>query len=325
MITVDHGRIRIGIDGRELEGKRRGIGRYVFELCRQLDEVLPNAEFYIYSRVPIEMPVESRRWILRVEPSSVAQRLSPLLWLKIRGGSLCRHDGLDAYWGAAVFLPKLGSQVRTVTTVYDLCFRLTPETYVFGHLQGVRLFFARDVLKADAVLCISDGTSARLHSYLGRKADAIVRPAVGGSFRPQSKEDIMSCRNIYGLSFPYILSVASWEPRKNIERLVRTFGEMKSRGLLGGLRLVLVGKRGCKFKRLEYLVEKSGTNHVMSLGYVPDEHLPALYAGAVIFAFPSIYEGFGIPVLEARACGAPVVTTDIPELREAGGSDAVYT
>jgi glycosyltransferase involved in cell wall biosynthesis len=191
-------------------------------------------------------------------------------------------------------------------------------------LQGVRICFARDVLRADTVLSISDGTSARLQSYLGRKADAIVRPAVGDSFRPQTKDDVLTCRRIYGLSFPYILSVASWEPRKNLERLVRTFVEMKSRGVIGDRQLVLVGKRGCQYRRLERLIEDCGTDHVRPLGYVPDEQLPPLYAGADVFVCPSIYEGFGIPVLEARACGALVVASDIPELREAGGRDAIY-
>jgi glycosyltransferase involved in cell wall biosynthesis len=324
MTIVDDSRIRIGIDGRELEGRRRGIGRYVFELCRELDRVLPNAEVNVYSRVPIEMPVISSRWISRVEPSSLGRRLSPLLWLKLRGGAVCRNDGLDVYWGTAVFLPKLSSRVRTVSTVHDLCFRLTPETFTFGHLQGTRMCFARDVLRADTVLSISEGTSARLQSYLGRKADAIVRPAVDDSFRPQTPDDVLTRRRTYGLSFPYILSVASWEPRKNLERLVRTVVGMKLRGEIGDRKLVLVGKPGCKYRRLERLLADCGTDHVRALGYVPNEELPFLYAGADAFVCPSTYEGFGIPVLEARACGVPVVASDIPELREAGGADAIY-
>ena len=114
------------------------------------------------------------------------------------------------------------------------------------------------------------------------------------------------------------------KPRKNLERLVSAFIEMKAQGLLGDRTLVLVGKRGCKYRRLEYLLEHSGAKQVLPLGHVPDEHLPPLYGGADIFVCPSLYEGFGIPVLEARACGARVVASDIPELREAGGSDAIY-
>jgi glycosyltransferase involved in cell wall biosynthesis len=316
--------MRIGIDGRELNHERRGIGRYVFELCRELDRCLPEAEFFVYNRVPVVLPVASDRWILRTDPSTLGKRLSPLLWLKLRGGLLCRQDELDVFWGTSGFLPRLPRSVRTVVTVYDLCYVLTPETFNPVHLLGVRLFFARDVRKADAVLAISQGTSNRLHEHLGLLANAIVYPAVREVFMPQPAETIHGCRARYHLPDSYLLTVATWEPRKNLERLARAFIDLKERGLLPERKLVLVGKRGWRSKRLTVLLDREARQHMVSLGYVPDEHLPALYAGAEVFVFPSVYEGFGLPVLEARACGARVVASDIPELREAGGSDAIY-
>lgn len=144
-------------------------------------------------------------------------------------------------------------------------------------------------------------------------------------FVPQSAEAIQACLALYDLPDSYLLTVAAWEPRKNLERLVRAFTELRESGVLPDRKLVLVGTRGGRGRRaLTELLDQDAGQHVMCIGYVPDEHLPVLYAGAEVFVLPSLYEGFGLPVLEARACGARVVTTDIPELREAGGSEAIY-
>ena len=316
--------MRIGIDGRELASERRGIGRYIFELSRELDLHLPEAEFFVYNRAPVSLPIESSRWVMRADPSRLGRRLSPLLWYKVRAGLICRRDDLDVFWGTSAFLPGLPANVRTVLTVHDLCHVFTPETFHPLHLMGVRLFFARDVRRADTVLAVSQSTSDRLYERVGRRADAIVSPAVRETFAPQLEKAIEACRNHYQLVGPYVLTVAAWEPRKNLERLVRAFVKMKERGLLIDHKLVLVGKKGSRFKGLVELLERDARRHTQPLGYVADEHLSALYAGADCFVLPSAYEGFGVPLLEARACGTRVVTSDTPELREAGGPDAIY-
>jgi len=314
-------KLRIGIDGRPLQGNRRGVGRYVFELCRELDKCLPNAQFFVYSPVSVEMPVLSDRWILRTALPMFSK--SRLLWLKLVGGFLCRKDYLNVFWGTNIFLPRLPYTVKKVVTVHDLVFRIVPETLPTAHLWGNRLFFIKDVQKADIVLANSEGTSERLWDLVGRRA-AVIHPAVGKAFRPKTDSQIETCLKIYGISYPYILNVAAWEPRKNLELLVKTFINIKNRGLLPYHKLVLVGDKGWKYKNLEAQVNNYGGNYIVSLGYVPNEHLPSLYSGADVFVFPSIYEGFGIPVLEARACGTQIVTSDIAELRDAGGSDAIY-
>lgn len=316
--------LHIGIDGWELQDRRRGIGRYVFELCRQLDRHLPDATFFVYHRSPVEMPVDSGRWILRTDPSRAGRRLSSLLWLKLRGSMLCRQDHLDVFWATRPFLPFLPRRIKTVITVYDLCHELTPQTYDAIHLLGVRLFFARDVRKAGTVLTISQGTADRLYHCLGHRADAVIHPAVNETFVPQSEAAIARCLAHYRLTAPYLLTVATWEPRKNLERLVATFLAMKNQGLIPEHRMVLVGKKGVRYEALASLLDRDNGRCLVALGYVPDEHLAPLYAGADVFVFPSLYEGFGLPALEARACGARVVATDIPELREAGGPDAIY-
>lgn len=314
--------MKIGIDGRALQGNKTGVGRYVFELCKALDSELPEADFFIYSQVPIEMPIDSKRWVNRVEPAKWALKLKSTLWLKIRCGILCKQDNLDVFWGSASFFPNLVSTVRKVITVYDLNYKLTPETMHTPHLWAYRLFFKRDVECADSIVAISKGTSERLLSLIGRSADTIVYPAVDASFIPQTKETIEEVLSLYNIPYPYLLAVATWEPRKNLELLISTFIDMQNHGMLLEYKLVLVGGRGWKDQRLAELL--IGKNSVEPLGYVSDRVLASLYSGAAAFIFPSIYEGFGMPVLEARACGAIVVTSDIPELREAGENDAIY-
>ena len=318
------GALRVGINGQPLQAGRSGVGRFAFELCRSLDECLPDAQFFVYSQTHVEMPLCSDRWTLRLDPSPWAKYIKPVLWLKLRCGRLCRKDDLDVFWGTTTFLPGVSSNVRKVTTVYDLNYRVAPQTMTMAFLWANRLLFRRDVCRADTVLAISEGTSNRLRELLGRRAEGITRPAVDETFRPQPEPKIRECLEEYGIQRPYILAVATWEPRKNLELLVHTFLEMKRQGLLAHHRLVLVGGRGWKDRRLAARVGGQGRDHIAALGYVPQQMLPGLYAGADVFVFPSIYEGFGMPVLEARACGTVAVTSDIPELREAGGTDAIY-
>jgi glycosyltransferase involved in cell wall biosynthesis len=314
----------IGIDGRPLQGKVTGMGRYVIELCRELDTLLPNAKFFIYSQYPIELPVLSERWVTRVESSRVGAYLKSAIWLKTYAGLMCQKDRLDYFWASATLLPRLPIGVRTICTVYDLNHLIVPDTMAVPTLWSSKLFFKRDVLMADAVTSISDGTSKRLLERLGIKTDAVVRPAASSLY---CRQDLAAVHNVllsYDVNTPYLLSVATWEPRKNLELLITTFKKMKADGHIPFHKLVLVGGNGWKDEKLRSLISGDISGDVVPLGYVPEHDLPALYAGSDVFVFPSIYEGFGMPVLEAQFCGAQVVTTDIPELREAGGPGSVY-
>lgn len=316
--------MRIGIDGRPLGGDRAGIGRYVLELSRALDPLLPSAQFFVYSPCPIEPPLRSARWVIRVDSSWAARMLKPVLWLKLRADALCRDDELDVFWATGAFLPRVGPRVRRVMTVYDLNARVVPETMGATHLIAHKLFFARDLAASDAVVAISEGTAARLKEHFGYTAAAIVRPGVSAFFRPPLAGDVEAALQSLGIDRPYFLSVATPEPRKNLELLVDAFLSLKGEGALPGYELILVGGKGWGNARLRALLECGRDAGVRAVGYVADELLPALYAGCQSFVFPSVYEGFGMPVLEARACGAHVIATDLPELREAGGTQTTY-
>jgi glycosyltransferase involved in cell wall biosynthesis len=314
--------VRIGIDGRRLGPKLKGIGRYIWELCRGLDKTLPEAKFFLYSPKSVQLPAISSRWSLRVDDSPFGRRLPNNLWLAARVGLMSRHDDLDAFWAGTGLLPLLGLKSRTVLTVHDVVQKVAPETMDRHARWAARLFFAPSLAKADAIVSNSYGTADRLEKGFGYKVAAVVRPGLSKVFQRRSEHQTRAVLARYEVSHPYLLSVSTWEPRKGLEPLIRAFLRMKADGTIGDRELLLVGDRGWNDSRIIQLAR--GNQAVRSLGFVDDSSLAALYSGADAFVYPSTYEGFGMPVLEARACGTRVVTSNIPELREAGGDDAIY-
>lgn len=318
-------KLRIGIDGRVFFGNKTGIGHYVAELCKVLDRVLPDAEFYVYNKDPVELPLKGARWVLRTEASPLRKKLKAMLWYKFVSGFLCRKDRIDVYWAAGSFLPFFLGNIRTVLTVYDIVYKIAPETMYKFNLWAFRLFFRHDVLKATKITTISNGTSERLHNILGCDSAAVIYPSTNERFAPQKESVIRECLKKHGVTQPYFLAVATWDPRKNLQLLIETFLRMRQQGALDDYHLVLVGGRGWKDDKITSIVgDNIKISGVVPLGYVDSEDLAPLYSGAKAFIFPSMYEGFGMPVLEARKCGIPVITSDTTELREAGGSGCIY-
>ncbi len=317
--------MRIGIDGRVFVGTKTGIGHYVSQLCLALERSFPELEFFIYNRDKVRMPASSRRWTLRHETCWWRKGIKVYLWHKFLSGYFCRKDKIDIYWGAGTSLPFFLGTTHTVLTVYDLVYKLYPQTMYRYNLWIFRLFFKQDVRRASKITTISAGTAQRLANLSGRQADAIIHPSVAPHFSPQKKDMTKHCLKRYGIEKPYLLAVATWEPRKNLYALIKAYLLMRQHGELNGYCLVLVGGRGWNDQQLATLVtQNSASADIVSTGYVADQDMAAIYSGAAVFIFPSIYEGFGMPVLEAKRCGTPVITTDTPELREAGGEDCIY-
>ncbi len=311
--TASHPPIRIGIDATPLAGPIAGIGRYTAEICLRLDALLPEAEFLLYTPLAIDMALPSARWSIRLVRRRVP---GSYFWLKSSLRKVVAHDCLDVFWATRTLLPSIDPGPRTLSTVYDLNYRLVPESMPPMTRLAHRLWFRHDLKRADAIIAASRGTASRLREHLGIDAHAIASPGVGSAFVAPDAQSIQARLASLGVSRPFFLGVGTLEPRKNLVSLIEAFTALRARRELDEYSLILVGKAGWGDRKLRASLRSAASTRVHWIGRAPDEDLAALYASCAAFVFPSHYEGFGIPAAEALACRARVIASDLPELRE---------
>jgi len=316
--------LTVAIDAFPLTGNITGIGRYTLELCRRLDGLLPEIRFALLSPLPLSIGVPSGRWKVCLGGAWLSRIASSYVWLKIYGKRLAEAEGAKVFWATRTILPCRSPRFRTISTVHDLNIQLFPQSMPYASMVAHRIWFKRDLRRADKVVTNSRGTARRLRKLLGIREDAVVRPGVCPPFVRQSREHVRKKLTSLGIHQPYFLAVATLEPRKNLASLIKAFVSLKNQDRLPRHVLYVVGSPGWKEKKLRAVLRDAENMSIKWLGVVSDDNLAALYAGAEACIVPSLYEGFGMPALEARACGVQVVATDIEELREAAGTKAIY-
>lgn len=216
----------------------------------------------------------------------------------------------------------------TVITIHDLSHMRHPETHPQARIDWLNEHLPRAIKQADQIISVSEFTRRELLD-LGLVDDAnkvtVCHNGCDPSFRPQNLEAIQPELEKWGLQKgQYILSIATLEPRKNMERLLEAYEALPD-ALAGSIPLVLTGPSGWKNKTLRQRIARiKPPRQVITTGYLPRSELQKLLCGAGLFAYLSIYEGFGLPVIEAMACGAPVLTANTTSLREVAG-DCGYT
>jgi glycosyltransferase involved in cell wall biosynthesis len=243
------------------------------------------------------------------------------------GGNLISKRYLnhwDLFWTSGTFL--LPIRCRIVGTIYDLTTILFPQFHkrnVVEHHERIFNYFKKN---ASLIIAISENTKSDIVKYLHIPEDKIrtIYCGVGDEFRRIEDVQYLKSRlKGIGIDYPYILYLGTLEPRKNLERLIEAFIQLK-KGKRINEKLVVSGLKGWGYQSIfDRVASSSIEKEVIFAGFVPNEFLPFLYNGASAFVYPSLYEGFGLPVLEAMACGVPVVTSNVSSLPEVAGDAAV--
>lgn len=288
---------------------------------RHLPETAAGGQYVVYTRGGHDL---AQRPNLQVRHSRwpTERRLVRILWEQAVWPLLAARDRLDLLHSTAFVLPWL-TQRPGVVTVYDLSFVHYPE--LFPRLQRFYLHSqtARACRHARRVITISASGREDVHRFFGVPLARIdvVYPGVDDIYRPLPEPRVAAFREREDLPQQVVLHVGTLQPRKNIPLLLEALAHLQRPHVL----LVLAGGKGWLYDEIFARVQALGLQaQVRFTGYVPDEDLPLWYNAARLLVLPSLYEGFGLPIVEALACGTPVIAADTSSLPEAGGDAALY-
>lgn len=247
-----------------------------------------------------------------------------IVWTNWSLPPLLRQQQIDVYHGVCNFELPLRKMCRYVVTIHDLVPLFFPELVPKKHLLFFKLFIKRAAQTADAIITDSEHSKQDICRYL-KVSDEKVR-VIHLGYTPQplpqnAEEQRQRLFEQYGIRQPYLLFVGVIEPKKNLERLLEAFALLRQeRRIDDGVQLVIAGGKGWFCEQLEqHIAALRLERSVVLTGFMPDDALPLLYSGAEAFVFPSIYEGFGLPVVEAMAHGVPVITSNVSSLPEIAG------
>jgi glycosyltransferase involved in cell wall biosynthesis len=316
-------KLRIGIDIRPFYEPLTGIGWYLYHLLHELAKN-EDVELYLFGDARVTdfgpalhaaIPANARLCWFDLRGQGIISGRSRAItaaayvaWMKL--------IDVDVMFGANYFLPRLLAAVarRRVVTIHDLTYKRFPELLQKETLINLEHHMQRELAHADAAICVSESTRQDLLAFYDIDPSRAVTILSGLSIS-DSPLPIP-----HSLPSSYILFVSTIEPRKNLEVLLDAFARLRARGAYEGA-LIIVGRVGWKSESITPRLRAPGIHH---LDYVPPPQLASIYRNAELFVFPSIYEGFGFPLLEAMAYGIPSIAARSSSLPEIGGDAALY-
>ena len=313
----------IGIDAsRAATQERTGTENYSLQLIRHLLALESGHRYRLYFNRPptVELFPMAADLELRVMPF-------PRLWTHLRLSWEMARQPPDVLFVPAHVLPLVHPR-SSVVTVHDLGYRHYPGAHPLLDRLYLNLSTRYNARAARRVIAVSQATQDDLVQHYGLEPDKITVVYSGWDERMQPVEDEATIEGVkarYHIRGEYVLYVGTLQPRKNLGRLLEAVALLRKRAQRGEAPgLVIAGRKGWLYDQIFQQVERLGLeSEVLFPGYVPQEDLPALLSGARLFVFPSLYEGFGLPVLEAMACGTPVVCSNVSSLPEVAGDAAL--
>jgi glycosyltransferase involved in cell wall biosynthesis len=325
--------MHIGIDASRITvAQRTGTEHYTFELLAALAQLDHENRYTLYcNQAPDSLPPLGPNVSLRHIPF-------PRLWTHARLSAELALHAPDVLFVPAHVLPVgvlLRPRMRTVVTIHDMGYMRFPEAHTASQRRYLRLSTRWGARVASRMIAISNATRDDLVRYAGASPEkiSVVYHGVSPRFRPIEDTHLIAATQAkYGITPPYFLYVGTIQPRKNLARLLEAFASasrdwsLEDGHTIAQPQLVIAGKRGWltgEIERQSNQLFGPGSSAVRFTGYIADQDLPALLSGALAFVFPSLYEGFGMPILEAMACGTPVLTSATSALPEIAGDAAL--
>ncbi len=319
----------IGLDGIPLTALRTGVGHYTFELAGALARVAPETDFellYPSNRSPVipelndSISLPANLKIKRVKVGAVGRH-----WWSTGLPGYVRRSGIELFHGTNYDVPPW-RQCATVLTIHDLSLLIHPQTHERRRVSRSRRRLPLMVRAANLVIVPTESVRGEVCEHLGLSREKVfaVPEAARECFAPMDLAATAEVRRRLRIGDDFLLTVGTIEPRKNLQTLVSAFEEVAGGQSQPTLQLVIAGSRGWLSEPFFDALEKSPVrNRIILTEYLDDQELRALYSSCHAFVYPSIYEGFGLPPLEAMACGAPVIASRIPALEETTGGAAI--
>ncbi|HEY4686718.1 MAG TPA: glycosyltransferase family 1 protein [Candidatus Subteraquimicrobiales bacterium] len=295
-----------------------GLSRYTNELVKSLAATGMPLRFYLFTPDKDEM-VSDSFWQTRI------------CWEQRHLPNLIKDTPVDVFHAPIYVLPlpfTLQNKIKTVVTVHDVTYSFRPQDYSPEALAYLNLYVPISLRMADHVIAVSESARAGIIEYFRVEEEKItvIPLAPASQFVPKDKNEIEKFRKDYGLPEEFILNLGSLVRRKNLLLLLEAYAILKEKEALPHQLVVAGGDASVGTYRHEILRKISSLNledRVILTDYFPDYHLPLLFSAAKVFVYPSLYEGFGLPPLEAMACGTPVITSNVSSLPEVVGNAAI--
>ena len=320
-------RLRVGINASKYSDVHTGVGRFTNILCHHISELNSRYDFYMYTVNKADQlnEISGRNVHIKRTELNLQSNILRILWEQAVLPYYSSRDELDLFHYTDHTLSVMQEVRPCIITVHDIAFIRFPHLFNRTRRIYKKFIFEMLINKADIIITPSNSTKSDIKRYCGINDEKIkvVLYGVEKRFRLISKSKVEDYRSRNSLPSSMILSVSTLEPRKNIVALIRAFRRLREKGL-SDYKLVIAGNKGWLYSDIFKEVEASGLQkEVLFLGNVADEDLPTLYNCADLFVYPSLYEGFGLPPLEAMACGVPVITSNTSSLPEVVGEAGI--